>query len=56
MRSASGVDIAVSRNPVTREEATEFMKKKGITKKKVLVNVDPSHAIGMRRSLVKQYV
>lgn len=56
MRTALGMDIAVSRIPVSRAEATEFMKKKGITKKKVLVNVDSSHVIGMRRSLAKNYM
>jgi hypothetical protein len=56
MRTALGMDIAVTRDPVSRDEATEFMKKKGIINKKVLVNVDPSHAMGIRRILVKQFM
>jgi hypothetical protein len=36
--------------------ATEFMTEKAIENKTVLVNIDPSHLLGMKRMFAKSYL
>jgi hypothetical protein len=49
-------DVFVTRNPVSRAEAISFMTKKNIVNKSVLLNIDQSHLIGMKRLLSKNYL
>lgn len=41
---------------MAREEVIDFFNKKGIIGKNVLINIDYSHLIGIKRLLCKQYL
>jgi len=55
-RVVNSQDVHVSRLAVTRDEATAFMTSRSIQNKNVLVCVDGSHLIGMKRLLSRQHL
>ena len=48
-RNSLGSEIHVPNKKITREAALEFFEEKNIKNKVVLVNVDSSHLLGMKR-------
>ena len=55
LRTANSQDIYVSHKGVSRDQATAFLTSKNITGKNVMVFVDASHTIGMKRLLIRYH-
>ena len=48
-------EVFVPHHPLSRETVQAFFEKHDIKKKIVLINVDSSHLMGMRRLLIRQH-